>query len=471
MKKVALILSLFCGTSLFAQQASDVVMTVNNKPVTLAEFSYSYNKNNGTEGAVEQISAQEYAQMYVNYKLKVAEAEALGYDTLTSFVAEFRQYRDMQLTPLLVDTVFIENRAQDYYSGMQKQLGGKHLLRCSHILLRLEQNASQAVCDEAAKRADSLHVALQNGADFHELAKQFSGDPGSAKNGGRLPWIGPGSTLKEFEDAAYALEAGQISKPVLSPVGYHIIFMEERKELDPYVVLRPMIIQMLKSQGIEEASAEANMNARIKASNGKLTREDVMQQLLKEAVEKNPEVQYLVNEYYDGLLLYEVAKEKVWDAAAKDTVNLEAHFKQNKAAYKWDEPRYEGFVIQANDKAIVKKVKKILKKHAKADWRKVLRQEVNKDSVVCSVQGPYLCKAGENRYVDYYVFKKGDAKPQSKYAIVEAYGKKKKQPKTYLDVKAQVVADYTRVMEEKWVEGLRKKFTFTINESVLSTMK
>ena len=465
------VFGLFCCSSLFAQQNNDVVMIVNNKPVTKAEFEYSYNKNNGADAAVEQISVEEYAQMYVNYKLKVAEAEALGYDTLSSFVTEFRQYRDMQLTPMLVDTVFIENRANDYYRSMQQQLGGKHLLRCSHILLRLEQNAAQEVVAEAAKRADSLYAALKNGADFYELAKQHSGDPGSARNGGQLPWIGPGSTLKEFEDAAYSLAEGEISKPVLSPVGYHIIKMEERKSLDAYSVLRPMIIKMLKNQGIEEASAEANMNARIKASGGTLTREDVMQQLLREAVVKNPELQYLINEYYDGLLLYEVAKDKVWDVAAEDTVNLEAYFKQNKDNYKWDEPRFEGFVIQSNDKAVVKKVKKILKKHATSDWRKLLRQQVNKDSVVCSVQGPYLCKAGENKYVDYCVFKKKDVQPKLKYSIVETYGKKKKQPKTYFDVKSQVVADYTRILEEQWVESLRKKFSFTINEEVLSTLK
>lgn len=471
MKLNSIVLGLFCCSSLFAQQNNEVVMVVNNKPITKAEFEYSYKKNNGTEAAVEQISVEEYAQMYVNYKLKVAEAEALGYDTLSSFVTEFRQYRDMQLTPMLVDTVFIENRANDYYRGMQQQLGGKHLLRCSHILLRLEQKASQEVVAEAAKRADSLYAALMNGADFYELAKLHSGDPGSARNGGQLPWIGPGSTLKEFEDAAYGLAEGEISKPVLSPVGFHIIKMEERKSLEPYSLLRPMIIKMLKNQGIEEASAEANMQARIRESGGKLTREMVMEQLLKEAVVNNPELQYLVNEYYDGLLLYEVAKNKVWDVAASDSLNLEAYFKNNKKNYKWEEPRFEGFVVLANDKSVVKQVKKILKKHASGDWRKMIRKEVNKDSVVCSVQGPYLCKKGENKYVDSVIFKAGDKVSHNKYSIIEVIGKKKKQPKTYKDVKSAVVADYTRLMEDNWVKELRTKYSFKIDETVLSTVK
>jgi peptidyl-prolyl cis-trans isomerase SurA len=232
-----------------------------------------------------------------------------------------------------------------------------------------------------------------------------------------------------------------------------------------------MIIKMLKNQGIEEASAEANMQARIRESGGKLTREMVMEQLLKEAVVNNPELQYLVNEYYDGLLLYEVAKNKVWDVAASDSLNLEAYFKNNKKNYKWEEPRFEGFVVLANEKSVVKQVKKILKKHASGDWRKMIRKEVNKDSVVCSVQGPYLCKKGENKYVDSVIFKAGDMVSHNKYSIIEVIGKKKKQPKTYKDVKSAVVADYTRLMEDNWVKELRTKYSFKIDETVLSTVK
>jgi peptidyl-prolyl cis-trans isomerase SurA len=164
--------------------------------------------------------------------LKVAEAEALGYDTTSTFIAEFRKYRDMQLTPLLVDSVFIENRAKDYYANMLAQLNGKALLSCSHILLRVASKASDAELKQASLKADSIYQLLLNGADFSELAKQYSMDPGSASKGGKLPWIGPGSTLKEFEAAAYSLKVGEISQPTLSPVGYHIIRLEETKNLD-----------------------------------------------------------------------------------------------------------------------------------------------------------------------------------------------------------------------------------------------
>ena len=79
----------------FGQQSGEnpVLMTVAGKPVTRAEFEYAYNKNNNIEGAVEHKTVEEYAEMFLNYKLKVAEAESQRIDTLTSFITEFRSYR------------------------------------------------------------------------------------------------------------------------------------------------------------------------------------------------------------------------------------------------------------------------------------------------------------------------------------------------------------------------------------------
>lgn len=472
MKKITLFISLlWLALGVNSQVHNPVLLEVNGKKITKAEFEYSYNKNNGVEGAVEQKSVDEYVQMYVDYKLKVAEAETLKFDTLTTFKNEFRQYRDMQLTPLMIDTVFIDSIARENYSYIAKQLNGADLIRPAHILVLLKQNATEAERIVASNKADSIYKALLAGADFAELAQKHSDDKGTARNGGLLPWIGPGNTLKEFETAAYSLQVGEICAPVLSPVGYHVILMKERKALEAYDDLKNEIIASLKQRGIEEASAEYAIKKVLDESNGKLTREDVMQQLLSKGIAENPELQYLVNEYYDGLLLYEVAKTNVWDKAANDVVGLENHFKTNKKSYKWEEPRFDGFVIHANDKSVLKKAKKIVKKHADADWRTVIQQELNKDSVVCLVQGPYLCKKGENKFIDAVKFKGKETKPLRKYSMYDVVGKMKKQPTTYNDVKAQVVNDHTQNMEKQWVETLRKKYQVIIHKDVLETLK
>lgn len=450
-----------------------VLMTVNGKDVTRAEFEYAYNKNNSVEGAVEQKTVDEYVDMFINYKLKVAEAESLKLDTMKSFIDEFHTYRDMQLTPHLVDQVFIDSVARSLYDRQVEAIGGKDLLDCSHILLIVKQTATDEEKQNAATRADSIYQALVGGADFAEMAKKVSQDPGSANNGGQLPTIYPGMTIKEFEDMAYSLQAGEMSKPFLTPVGYHIIKMKERKQLDSFEILYPTIVAALKRQNIEEASAQAKIEKLI-AETGK-TREEILLAVLDEQKKDNPDLEYLVQEYHDGLLLYEVAKTHVWDAAAEDTEALARTFKKNKKQYAWTEPRFSGFVISGKTEKDAKAAQKLLKKGLPEgkDLRTYLKETVNKDSVVVSVSGPYLAKKGENATIDNLIFgdKNREIRPVRKnYDYTVVAGKKQKQPKTYLDVKSEVTNDLQKVLEDEWVAELRKKFKFSVNKNVLKTV-
>jgi len=453
-----------------AQNVDPVVMTVNGKPITRGEFEYAYNKNASVEGAVEKKSITEYAQMFVNYKLKVAAAETAQMDTLSSFQKEFRQYRDLQLTPYMIDETFIDSIAQSLYKRTQEQLKGKDMLRPAHILIMVKQNASDAEKQNAAEKADSLYNVLKAGGDFAELAKAYSDDKGSAVRGGELPWIGPGMTLIEFENEAYKLQVGEMSKPFATTVGYHIVKMVERKALEPYSELKGEIYANLKRQGVEEASAEHKIKRMIAASNGALTREMIMDSLINANVKQNPELKYLIQEYYDGLLLYEVSKKQVWDKAATDEEGLEKWYKKNKSKYAWTEPRFKGFLVYAKDKKSLKKAMKIVKKHQNGDWKALIKKELNSESVVVRVSGPLLCKKGENRRIDELVFGAEKMEAAAAYPYVNVVGKKLKQPKSYKDVKSLVLTDYQESLEKTWVEGLRKKYTFEINESVLSTV-
>lgn len=453
-----------------AQNVDPVVMTVNGKPITRGEFEYAYNKNASVEGAVEKKSVTEYAQMFVNYKLKVAAAETAQMDTLSSFQKEFRQYRDLQLTPYMIDETFIDSIAQSLYKRTQEQLKGKDMLRPAHILIMVKQNASDAEKQKAAEKADSLYNVLKAGGDFAELAKAYSDDKGSAVRGGELPWIGPGMTLIEFENEAYKLQVGEMSKPFATTVGYHIVKMVERKALEPYSELKGEIYENLKRQGVEEASAEHKIRRMIAASNGALTREMIMDSLINANVKQNPELKYLIQEYYDGLLLYEVSKKQVWDKAATDEEGLEKWYKKNKSKYAWTEPRFKGFLVYAKDKKSLKKAMKIVKKHQNGEWKALIKKELNSESVVVRVSGPLLCKKGENRRIDELVFGAEKMEAAAAYPYVNVVGKKLKQPKSYKDVKSLVLTDYQESLEKTWVEGLRKKYTFEINESVLSTV-
>ena len=128
-------------------------------------------------------------------------------------------------------------------------------------------------------------------------------------------------------------------------------------------------------------------------------------------------------------------------------------------------------IANSKDKKVIKKAKKILKKKSGDDWKTVIQKELNADRVVCQVQGPYLCKKGENKFIDAVKFGGQPAKPLRKYSLYDVVGKIKKQPTVYQDVKSQVVNDYTQQLEKLWVEDLRNKYQVVINNDVLDTLK
>ena len=327
MRKTLLsILCAFAATA-GAQTSDPVVMTINGQNVTRSEFEYSYNKNNGDE-VIEKTTVEQYVPLFVNYKLKVAAALDARLDTLTSFKQEFAKYRDQQVRPTIVTSDDVDNEARKIYGDRQKMIGDKGLIRPAHILIRLAQKASSAAQDSAKARIDSIYACLRSGADFADLATRLSQDPGSAKRGGLLPWICIGQTLKEFEDVAFSLNKGETSKPFLSPVGYHIVKMTDRKQLEPYDSLRANIINFIEKRNLRDAIAQRKVSEMVKSSNGQLTAAEIMQQRADSLAKVDEAMKYLIQEYHDGLLLFEVSNREVWEKAAADSVGQMKWYKK-----------------------------------------------------------------------------------------------------------------------------------------------
>jgi len=111
-----------------------------------------------------------------------------------------------------------DEQMAEHFAENLDAYGTEEQVKTSHILV------------ETAELAESLLVEIEGGADFAELAKEHSTDPGSAVNGGDLPWFGRGMMVAEFEAAAFALEIGEISGVVESQFGFHIIKKEDYKE-------------------------------------------------------------------------------------------------------------------------------------------------------------------------------------------------------------------------------------------------
>ena len=473
MRKLTIALSLFAALlsqQSLAQSSDPVVMTVAGVDVPRSEFEYSFNKNNG-DGVAEKKTVKEYAELYANYKLKVQAALDAKLDTMTSFQQEYAMYRDQQVRPTIVTDAEILATARKMYERTKKAIGPRGLVRPAHILLELSTQATTQEQEKARQRIDSAYRALQAGADFAELAKKISQDPVSSKDGGLLPWFGPGQTLKEFEDVAYSLQPGQMSSPFLSPIGYHIILMKERKQLEPFDSLKNDLLTVLERREMREDIISNKLRQMVKASNGTLTQDQILEKRSDSLAATDPEMKYLFQEYHDGLLLYEISSREVWEKATENEATLKAWFDAHRKDYTWSQPRYKGIAYHVKDKKDVKAVKNCVKRLPFDQWAEALRTTFNPDSVIRIRVEKGLFKPGDNATVDRMVFKvSAEVKPLQDYPIDAVYGKKLKKPSDYTDVRAQVVEDYQNDLERRWVASLRKRYPVVIHEEVLKTV-
>ncbi|MBQ8463945.1 MAG: peptidylprolyl isomerase [Prevotella sp.] len=471
MKIKMLFAVLLMSAAASAQTTDPVIMKVNGEPVLKSEFEYSYNKNN-SEGVIDKKTVREYVDLFVNYKLKVAAALDAKFDTLQSFKDEFAMYRDQQVKPMLVTDEDVEAEARNIYDQTVQQIGPDGLIQTAHILIRADQQAPQEEWDAAKVRIDSIYQALKGGADFAELATKVSQDPGSARQGGLLPFVQRGQFVKEFEDAAFALQPGEMSGIVQSPFGYHIILMKERKMLEPFEFHHDNILRFIEQRNLRDQIADQKVKQMVEQSNGSLTEAQLMEQKADELSAKDSDLKNLIREYHDGLLLYEISNRLVWDKASKDEAGLANYFKKNKKKYAWDEPRYKGMAYHVKEQSQVKAVADCVKKLSFDQWAEALRTTFNGDSVIRIRVEKGIFKKGDNALIDSLVFKKDTTVTHLKdYPIDAVYGKLlKKGPEDYTDVRGLVVADYQEQLEKEWVADLRRKYPVEIDEEVVKTV-
>lgn len=454
-----------------AQTEDPVIMTVNGTDVLRSEFEYSFNKNN-TDMVVDKKTLDEYVELFVNYKLKVAAAKDAQLDTMASFKKEVADYRAQQAEEYLIDKDFMEAEARKTYEATARNIGPEGMFKAAHILIRLNQQATPAEQTAAKIRIDSIYTALKDGADFAELAKKVSQDPGTAQEGGMLPWLSKGQLLKEFEEVALAMQPGEMSKPVLSPVGYHVILMSERKQFEPYEFHRESIYQYLEQRGVRAQAKRSMARKLAREMGGGITPTKALAIAEQELDTKYPEFGFLMKEFYEGSLLYEISTREVWEKAAQDEKGLEKYFKQNKKKYRYDEPVYSGLVVHCASEKMLEDIKKLVKKQPQKEWVMLIRRSYNCDSLiqVKMVRGPF--KAGKNKYADFYAFKQGD-RPEAVegYPVTGIIGKlQKKAPDTYEDVRGPLTADYQSYLEKLWIQELRKKYTVVLYPEAIATV-
>ena len=591
MKKAFLLLAV-AAMSMGIMAQSETLMTINGKAVSAEEFLYIYEKNNQA-GAVDPKTMDEYLDMFINFKLKVAEAEAQGIDTTESFKKELKGYRAQATPKYLQDEAAMDSLIEMSWRHLSKDRRAAHIaIQCPASADSAAQAEALAKINEARERvtigklkierkkvkgkwkniekrmpveafdavarelstdpsvqetggelgwitpfryvypleeatyntpigqisevfrtqygyhivlveeerdhvevkaahimkmvpADSLSeikkalidsiAKVVTSENFAEVAKMESEDRGSSSRGGDLGWFGKGMMVKAFEDAAFSMQAGEISAPVRTQYGWHILYKEAERGIQPLDSMRTQIERQVKRDErakeadksfIRKTRAEYNLPAEMSDADVKAYADEHLEA-------KYPELKNLVQEYHDGILLFEVSLREVWDKAAKDTAGLEAYFKANKKNYTWEKPRWKGYMVQAKDKSSAKAAQAIIKSANPDSIQSYIAKRVNCDSVTYVKVQHGLWEKGKNAAIDKFGFKdkKVEYTPNEAMPEVVCIGKVLKAPEVWSDEKGKVTTDYQDYLEAEWIKQLRAKYPVVINEEVWKSIK
>ena len=414
----------------------------------------------------------------------------------------------------------------------------------AHIMI-FTSKGDETQNKKAKSTIDSLYQRVLAGDNFGELAKKYSQDKSSSTKEGELPWFSTGRMVPEFEAASFALKnINDVSQPVQSAYGWHIIKLIDKKGLAPFEELRPDLERKIKRDERADLGQQSFLNQlridykyneietsvrefykllgdkkltdstfiggldklnkplfsfagknysqtdfanylKKEHTANKSTASEIIDEKLNAFVNtqllayedaqlenKYPEFRFLMQEYHDGILLFEISNREVWDKASKDTEGLIQYFKENKVDYTWEKPHFKGHVIYCKDKATLAAAKSIVKKAATDSIDKYLRTRLN-DSIqyVRTEKGLYV--QGDNKVVDDQIFKsKEKYVPSIDYPFVFVVGKMlKNKPEDYTDVRGLVTADYQEYLEQEWIKALRAKYSVNVDQNILKTVK
>ncbi len=646
-KSVFLLLAL--GIIFFkAKSSDDVLIKIHDREITKDEFLRIYNKNNNSN-TVDNKSIDEYLDLFINFKLKVIEAEEKGYDTLPSFLSEFEEYRSQLVKPYFIDNDAEQDLIKEAYDRMQQEISASHILirvgeqaspedslkaytkameirerilngedfavvaratsddqsaktndgylgyftvfsmvypfesgayttpvgevsmpvrstygyhlikvhdkresrgsiKIAHIMKAVPQGADQAFKDSMKTEIYKVYDMLEAGEDFAELAKKYSTDKQSGANGGELPVFSSVDRRvpKVFIDTCYSLEKdGMYTKPFQTDFGWHIAkrisiqglksFDELKDDLTEKVKKDPLRSKISEKMAVEKLKKEYNFKENkstldyfkniigntifegkwdasmcknnevmftldgieYKQQDFAQYLEDKQRQIMpydisiylnmkykdfvKKTVidyeesrldEKYPDYKYLVQEYHDGILLFNLTDEMVWSKAVRDTAGLRGYYENNKTNYLWNE-RANATVYSSGDAKKIKALRKAIKKEGVKNAEAV--------EMVCDSLNPYciayesgLFEKGDNEVVDKSNWKVGVSKAIKKderYYVVQINDIMAKEPKEFEDAAGIITSDYQNYLDKQWISQLRDKYEIEVNNQLLSTIK
>lgn len=184
---------------------------------------------------------------------------------------------------------------------------------------------------------------------------------------------------------------------------------------------------------------------------------------------EHPDFRNLVNEYRDGMLLFEISNRNVWDKAAQDTEGLEKYYAAHRGEYSWKAPRAKGYMVQAENDSVADAIRAAVKDLPVKDGVELIRKDFAKTAKV----DHFLVEKGDNPYIDNLMF---DApavdNSKARYKVYYLYeGKIIDAPEEMNDVRGMVTSDYQNVLEEAWIKELKAKYPVKVNKKELKKIR
>ena len=224
---MALTMAAVCAGNIHAQE----IVKIGNTSVSTSDFKAMYEKNNKSNG--KTLTPEEYLQLFVNFKLKVIEAENLKMDEEPAFVNELSGYREQLIKPYLINDDINKSFIEESYANMQYDI------RASHILIEVPKYATGKDTVAAWNKIMEIRKMALEGEDFNDLAYKYSEDPSAREreyqgfkypaNRGDLGYFTAFNMIYPFEHAAYNMKVGEISMPVRTIYGYHLIYLTDKQ--------------------------------------------------------------------------------------------------------------------------------------------------------------------------------------------------------------------------------------------------
>ncbi len=636
--------------------AKKTLITIGDKEITAKEFIDTYEKNNIKTEVIDKKNIDEYLQLFIDFKLKVMEAEDLKMDTVPSFVRELNNYRNQLAKPYFSNDEITEELVAEAYDRMQYDINA------AHILIKCDANALPADTLAAYNKAMAARERALKGEDFGALAAELSEDPSARDmaeipgvrkayigNRGELGYFTAFDMVYPFETGAYNTEEGKISMPVRSDFGYHIIkvnsktpasgliraahiflpidentvdsvlrnkayniynevinepekwsefvrkYSEDRGTITNNGVLSPFRVNQIVPEFITAVKAleagevsepvKTNFGYHIiklvmttppsdfetektrleekvqRDMRGKISEEIAMKRIMKEngfkentkvkdefiatidsslimgqylgndeintqkvlftigkekcrlqefvdyiignqrrkgfitptayayelygkfvqekvfayedskLEEKYPEFKLLVQEYHDGILLFSLMEEQVWNKAVDDTTGLKEFYERNKNMYMWDD-RVRTISVISNDNNNVEELVTVLGGDISIDSLRTYIKANGIDATTRSI----VYQKGENVNADAMEWKEGnisvfESSVDNSTQIIKIVEVRPAEPKSFKEAKGLITSAYQVELETLWLQQLKEKYPVKINDKVLEQIK